>query len=604
MKKKTLFRKRLLPAVMAAVMGASLLAGCGGGNASTDTASTGGTAAADDGAAAADSGDPFEFESVSDVTFPLKEKLTLDVFVYASLTGGGTYQDNYVTDWIEEQTNIHLNFVYDVDGDDAKTKLNLVMTDPNNLPDLFLATGWTKTELQNYGQQGLIIPLNDLLEDAPNWNAMNEESPLRKADLVMPDGNIYTYGDNNECFHCRYQNRMYIYMPWVEKLNDGKIPETTEELYEFLKKVKTEDPNGNGIADEIPMTGYIGGWASDPTVWMINSFVQCNNPLSNTNPTVAAGLVVNEEGKIEYSVMKDEYRDALAYINKLYEEGLLDPQTFTQDATQFAATLKNETPLVAVYPGGGPQIDDEFWANQPGVWQDWEIFCPVEGPDGVRLAAMNLDNYFAMGIGSISSTCEYPEIVVALLDFLASEEANYVQSWGPEGLGWQYTNEGTSLAGDTPVVEKLNIPEDYDWLGNGYEKDYSGEDGKHYRWASDASVRCSTARFRGEVKVTEPAECDGEYNLQKWAEQYAEFSPTLESMVPNLTFEGSDAQFISEATLSIGGYVNQALVQFVTGDMDIDTQWDEYISTLESMGVQQYIDTYQKCYDAYEQNAQ
>lgn len=58
-----------------------------------------------------------------------------------------------------------------------------------------------------------------------------------------------------------------------------------------------------------------------------------------------------------------------------------------------------------------------------------------------------------------------------------------------------------------------------------------------------------------------------------------------------------------EATLSIGGYVNQALVQFVTGDMDIDTQWDEYISTLESMGVQQYIDTYQKCYDAYEQNA-
>ena len=191
-----------------------------------------------------------------------------------------------------------------------------------------------------------------------------------------------------------------------------------------------------------------------------------------------------------------------------------------------------------------------------------------------------------------------------MLDFLASEEANYVQSWGPEGLGWQYTNEGTSLAGDTPVVEKLNIPEDYDWLGNGYEKDYSGEDGKHYRWASDASVRCSTARFRGEVKVTEPAECDGEYNLQKWAEQYEEFSPTLESMVPNLTFEGSDAQFISEATLSIGGYVNQALVQFVTGDMDIETQWEEYISTLESMGVQQYIDTYQKYYEAYEQNAE
>ncbi len=602
MRKRRLFGKKLLPVFLAAAMGVSLLTGCGGGNASTDSASTGGSAPADSGTAA-NSGDPFDFESVSDVTFPLEEKLTLDVFVYASLTGGGTYQDNYVTDWIEEQTNIHLNFVYDVDGDDAKTKLNLVMTDPNNLPDLFLATGWTKTELQNYGQQGLIIPLNDLLADAPNWNAMNEESPLRKADLTMPDGNIYTYGDNNECFHCRYQNRMYIYMPWVEKLNDGKIPETTDELYEYLKKVKTEDPNGNGIADEVPMTGYIGGWASDPTVWMINSFVQCNNPLSNTNPTVAAGLVVNEEGKIEYSVMKDEYRDALRYINQLYEEGLLDPQTFTQDATQFAATLKNETPLVAVYPGGGPQTDDEFWANQDGEWQNWEVFSPVEGPDGVRLAAMGLDNYFGMGIGSISSTCEYPEIVVALLDFLASPEANNVQSYGPEGLGWQFTNEGTSLSGGTPTVEKLIIPEDYDWLGNGYKRDYSGEDGKHYRWAADASVRWSSARARGEVKVADP-DHDTEYYLQKAGEQYEEFSPTLESMVPNLTFEGSDAQFISEATLSIGGYVNQALVQFVTGDMDIETQWEEYISTLESMGVQQYIDTYQKYYEAYEQNAE
>ena len=81
---------------------------------------------------------------------------------------------------------------------------------------------------------------------------------------------IYTYGDNNECFHCRYQNRMYIYMPWVEALNDGHIPETTDELYEYLKKVKNEDPNGNGLADEVPMSGFIGGWASDPTVWMIN----------------------------------------------------------------------------------------------------------------------------------------------------------------------------------------------------------------------------------------------------------------------------------------------------------------------------------------------
>ena len=40
---------------------------------------------------------------------------------------------------------------------------------------------------------------------------------------------------------------MYIYKPWVDALNGGKIPETTDELYDF-QKVKNEDPNGNGIA--------------------------------------------------------------------------------------------------------------------------------------------------------------------------------------------------------------------------------------------------------------------------------------------------------------------------------------------------------------------
>lgn len=116
------------------------------------------------------------------------------------------------------------------------------------------------------------------------------------------------------------------------------MSETTEELYEYLVKVKTQDPNGNGVNDEIPMTGYLGGWSTDPTVWLINSFVQCNNPLSNTNPTIGAGFNISADGQVEYAPIKDEYRNALSYISKLYEEGLLDQQTFTQDSTQFAAT--------------------------------------------------------------------------------------------------------------------------------------------------------------------------------------------------------------------------------------------------------------------------
>lgn len=584
MKKRILINKRLVSILVVLAMMVTLLGGCGKSNTKAPDTNTSEIIATED---------PFNFASVSDVTFPLKEKLELTVFVYATTTGGGTYQDNYVTDWIEEKTNIHLNYVYDLDGDDAKTKLNLVMTDAASLPDVFLATNWSKSEVQSYGQQGMIIPLNDYLKDAPNWNGLNEKSPTRRADITMVDGNIYTYGDDNECFHCMYQNRMWIYMPWVDKLNDGKVPQTTDELYDFLVKVKTQDPNGNGVADEIPMTGFIGGWATDPTVYMTNAFVQSNNPLSNTNPTVAAGLVVND-GKIEYSVMKDAYKDALKYMNKLYKEGLLDNQTFTQDNTQYDAVLNSDEHLVAVYPGGGIFADGEhFWAKEPGDWQNWASFAPVEGPGGVRLASRGITTYFGSSIGSISSNCKYPVIATALFDFLSSEEGNNVQSFGPEGIGWDWTEEGISLGDGKPKYKTLVIPDDYDWLANGFSKDYA-----NWVYASDAMLRSSTVDFRSALKIDNP-DLDVEYVLQKAAENYDQYSPDINSLIPNLAFVDEDSQAISEYTLTIGGYVNQATVQFITGNQDIDKEWDNYISKLKDMKVDDYVARYQKCYDAY-----
>ena len=95
---------------------------------------------------------------------------------------------------------------------------------------------------------------------------------------------------------------------------------------------------------------------------------------------------------------------------------------------------------------------------------------PVAGPEGIRLTAKGLDNYFGSSIGSISANCKYPEIAVALFDFMATEEGTNVQAFGPEGLGWDWTTEGTSLAGGTPTYQKYVIPEDYDWLGNGWKR--------------------------------------------------------------------------------------------------------------------------------------
>ena len=161
--------------------------------------------------------------ALAEVSFPLEEEVTLTAFVLG-MSGGVDYTDNYVTQWIKEKTNVNIDFTYAVSGDDGKTKLNLMIYSGEELPDIFIATGWTKAECALYGAEGVVIPLNEYLEDCENWNRFNEECPGHYEDLVMSDGNIYTYGDVNECFHCTHQARMWIYQPWVDSLNDGVLP--------------------------------------------------------------------------------------------------------------------------------------------------------------------------------------------------------------------------------------------------------------------------------------------------------------------------------------------------------------------------------------------
>lgn len=102
MKKRNRYFKKTVTMLTAVAMAAAAMTGCGStdGGGSEAGPSTDGSGAADSQEALGnqEAAGALDFGSVSDVVFPLPEKVTLDVFVYASNTGGGTMQDNYVTD--------------------------------------------------------------------------------------------------------------------------------------------------------------------------------------------------------------------------------------------------------------------------------------------------------------------------------------------------------------------------------------------------------------------------------------------------------------------------------------------------------------------------
>jgi putative aldouronate transport system substrate-binding protein len=75
------------------------------------------------------------------------------------------------------------------------------------------------------------------------------------------------------------------------------------------------------------------------------------------------------------------------------------------------------------------------------------------------------------------------------------------------------------------------------------------------------------------------------------------FAPDIKKLIPPLTFSDADAKVITEVQLSVKTYVDEMLVKFITGDANIDTDWDTYLKTLDSQGLPQLLELTQKAYE-------
>lgn len=157
---------------------------------------------------------------------------------------------------MEELTNISFEF-RTPNLDSAPTQKNLMLAS-GDYTDIIFAGGLSHEEQVQYGGQGVLIPLEELIaEYAPNIQKIFEEYPEVLKSITATDGHIYALpqvmmGEN------WYRGPLWYNGAWLEALevDVDELPETTDELFDLLVRFKEEDPNGNGEADEIPLTGH------------------------------------------------------------------------------------------------------------------------------------------------------------------------------------------------------------------------------------------------------------------------------------------------------------------------------------------------------------
>jgi putative aldouronate transport system substrate-binding protein len=493
------------------------------------------------------------------------------------------YKDNEFTRWLEGLTNINLEF--DIPPmSDAQQKLNLMLAS-GDLPEVIIGCNIRLDQLQILANQGLVLPLSNYIDQySVEFKKVYDEYPQVEGLITLLDGQIYGLPHVNDCYHCSMSQKMWVYQPWLDALGLD-VPETTDEFYEMLKAFKEQDPNGNGIADEIPLSGtreVNGGWRSPIDSFIMNSFVYNDRVTSNGAGSGAGGHLMLEDGEIKVAFTQPGWQEGLRYLNKLYSEGLIDPQAFTNDSNQIRQLGENpDVPILGAVGAGWYGVFTQN-GGPSGRWQEYVPIAPLEGPSGMRQTPQT--PFQPTGGAAnfvITSAAKNPEAAFRLADVFYGFDSTTISVFGPEGEDWVRAGDGdVSIAGGAAQYTVLKV-----WSGE--------EHNRHWNQAAP-TFRSNEYRLAQTYNPDDPLE----RWLYEWTRDLMEPYGTTDKAVPPLVFTEDQSKVFGELNTLIYSTKDEWFANFIIGNADIDADWDTYIRTLEDSGLNRFLEIYQTAYDA------
>lgn len=515
--------------------------------------------------------------------FPIvKRPIALTIFAPADHEY--SRDDNDLTKELEERTNIDI--VWQIASNGAfHEKMNLMFSS-GEMADA-VATGpntnsrMSKEMELHLGNQGLIIPLEQLLDSvSQGYTKAFEELPGLREYITTPDGHIYTLPNVDGSLHIQFNNKLWINTQWLDRLG-VEMPSSVEEFHQVLLAFQEQDANGNGDpADEIPLSTCKTGTGVEIDGFLMNPF----------QLTPESKLYL-ENGRVVFAPATDSYREGLAYLHSLYEEGLIYPQSFIQDAgAQVKLNEGGDVPVIGAFLAQRPgyACDLTVYPDNSLRWEQYQSVPPLAGPDGEARSAWNPYAMYQTGVWAITSACKYPEAAFRIVDWLATEEGTLRTAEGPEEVGWRYAQEGElGLDGEQAIIVQLpdTKPENSGWgqlcglirtpeLAAGYAvpQDPYGE-----------GVRPLLGR---------------NIILYRASLDHQAVAQPLETVLPDLFYPSEQVEELAFLKTTILEYVRESIEAFITGERDLDREWEAYIRQMEAIGLSDYLSMVQEAYDS------
>lgn len=445
-------------------------------------------------------------------------------------------------------------------------KTKLILASGVNLPDAFYGGSIDAATVFKYGQQELIRPLNDLIENyTENAQRWIEARPDIKKMMTYTDGKIYSIPTIDESLSTRIPGMLIVNQTWLDRVGLER-PKTVDEFYTMLKTFKENDANGNGVkGDEIPLSlrQYNAPNSIDANTSLTNLFGFFGVVDDNSH-------VMIKDDRVVYVPATDEYRRALEFFHKLYVEGLLDEETFTQNSNQFWSKSRS--------PEGIGFTTAFSWLelNNGNVEQNnYQIMDPLDGQvvcKPVYVAGLGVNRFV------ITTTNKYPEATMRWIDtFLDNGERALESRFGKEGETWAWIDNEKSK-----FTELAQTP-----AGNRVDAAYISQFGPVWfsvQWELEDLWRkkqntiqqfIDRARACNEVYIN--------YAVQTW---------------PGLGFDEETNTAIVNIDTDLRKYTDNMLSRFIIEGVT-DSAWNSYVERCRQLRVAELVQIYQKRWDSF-----
>ena len=571
--------KKLLAFSLVLALVAGMLVGCGGAPSSSAANSTSASVEATSSA-----GGKGENPNAG------RENVTIRFSQYANNTDDQEYMANDpIKKAIEEAVNVTIEYDTGIEGYDDRLATELAV---GAAPDLFPTWGVAPL-LRKYAEEEAVYDIGKII------NADPERYPILYKIINHPTYKMYNKmytGDENATYAIySFSARAYPNFNGVpayntailEEVNDGVVPSTVSEFVAFTEKAADA-----GYSGWWPFNNKLTNWAEiDRTI---------ANPLGTTLRTPATwdwiwtGFLPDDPAKIgtdeeHWTLMtvSDKSKEVVRLLAEMYaKNGIHNGVGTLVDEDDGYAAFNNNTLASYGYSYGYytqfKKLYDSWMSAHPdGSLKDLTLGTALTDDDGNWMQIYDVPVY----LGShyfIPTSCEYPERVLDLVEFLASNEGQKLIFCGIEGL--TYTMDGDDIVFD--IEEITNINKHYG---------YPYQDTCRYVWftylfcTSEMMLNLEDNDWWDAVTTPYDPTMDWATDDDKECFQYA--LDTVQEVVDDVyvvipSYYGMatlDAEWADVQT-KLYEITNRYLAQMVGGQLDIDTGWKQYRAEYEAAG--------------------